>query len=87
MIITRVEANGGLTASERYAGFQARHDIHPRPGERICPVTRTKADPRCAWTIGGQVYLFCCPPCIDEFVRRAREEPEGVEGPEAYVQR
>lgn len=82
-----IEANGGTTPSQRFAGFQARHDYAPRPGDRLCPVTRTKANPECAWTVRGRVYEFCCPPCIDEFVRLAKEWPDQIEPPGAYVKR
>jgi hypothetical protein len=48
-------------------------------------VSRTKADPACHWVIAGAVYQFCCPPCIDEFVRQAKEQPEPMMPPENYV--
>jgi hypothetical protein len=80
-----IEANGRLTASEKFRGFRAQHDFAPEPGDRVCPVTRTKADPRCAWLVGGKEYLFCCPPCVDEFVRLAKERPEEVRDPGEYV--
>lgn len=82
-----VEANGRKTAAERYRGFRAEHDPNPKPGARVCPVTRTKADPRCTWVIGGRTYQFCCPPCIDETVRLARERPKELLPPEEYVRR
>jgi hypothetical protein len=81
-----IEANGGLTPSEKFAGFRAEHDFNTQPGDPLCPITRTKANPQCDWTIDGQRYEFCCPPCIDEFVRMAKEEPERIESPDAYVQ-
>ena len=80
-----IEANGRQTAAERYAGFRARHDFNPAPGAAVCPITRTKANPECTWVIGGKTYEFCCPPCIDEFVILAKEDPDGVLPPEAYV--
>jgi hypothetical protein len=82
-----IAANGSVTASQKYAGFQARHDTNPQPGEIVCPVTRTRADPRCTWVIGGRTYLFCCPPCIGEFLRMAKRNPGEVRLPEEYVQR
>ncbi|HUG93889.1 MAG TPA: cytochrome c oxidase assembly protein [Planctomycetaceae bacterium] len=81
-----IDANGRATASEKFSGFQARHDPHPRAGERICPVTRTKGNPLCTWIIGGETYEFCCPPCIDEFVRLAKEQPDRLGMPGDYVQ-
>lgn len=79
-----IEANGGRTASEKFAGFRAQHDFNPQPGEAICPVTRTKANLTCDWIIGGKRYTFCCPPCIDEFLDLAKQQPEQVQPPEHY---
>ncbi len=81
-----IAANGRQTASSRFAGFVPRHDLNPRPGDAVCPITRTKANPQCSWIIGGQRYEFCCPPCIDEFLQMAKTTPEEIEEPEAYVQ-
>jgi hypothetical protein len=81
-----IVANGNLTAAVKYRDFRARHDFNPQPGDRLCPVTRTKADPECCWTIGGREYQFCCPPCIDEFVRLARVRPDEIQLPEDYVE-
>lgn len=80
-----IAANGHITAADKYRGFRARHDANPQAGERICPVTRTKANPECRWVIGGRSYQFCCPPCIDEFVRLAKEQPAEIQPPEHYV--
>jgi hypothetical protein len=80
-----VEANGRTVPSRKYRGFQARHEYDPRPGDRLCPVTRTKASPLCTWTVGGRVYQFCCPPCIGEFVRLAKQHPDRILPPEDYV--
>lgn len=80
-----ITANGGVTAAQKYQGFQSEHDFAPRPGDRVCPVTRTKANPRCTWVVGGKEYQFCCPPCIDEFLQLAKEEPERIRPPEHYT--
>ena len=80
-----IEANGRQTPAERLRGFRPQHDFNPRRGDRLCPVTRTKAHPDCVWIIDGQEYWFCCPPCIDEFVQRAREAPEEIQPAESYV--
>lgn len=82
-----IEANGRRTSSEAFRGFVAEHDSNPRPGDAICPVTRTKANPQCAWVIDGQTYTFCCPPCVDEFVKLAKERPSEVAPPGDYVRR
>jgi uncharacterized protein len=80
-----IAANGSVTAAEKYQGFHSAHDFKPKLGDRICPVTLTKANPRCTWIVGGKTYLFCCPPCIDEFMKLARESPQKVKRPEEYV--
>lgn len=81
-----IEANGNVTASQKFKGFKAKHDLHPKPGDKICPVTLTLANPDCTWIIGGKSYEFCCPPCVDEFVAMAKESPEDVKDPSEYVQ-
>ena len=68
-----IKANHSQTASQKYRGFHSVHDMHPKSGELICPVTQTKANPKCTWIVGGKQYQFCCPPCIDEFVKLAKE--------------
>jgi hypothetical protein len=82
-----IKANGGVTASEKFKGVMSSHDMKPRPGDRICPVTRTKANPKFSWVVGGKTYEFCCPPCVDEFVKTAKEQPDQVQEPEDYVKR
>lgn len=80
-----IKANGKLSAGAKFKGFMSKHDMNPQPGDLICPVTFTKANPTVAWQINGKKYIFCCPPCVDEFVRMAKEEPEKILEPEAYV--
>jgi hypothetical protein len=82
-----IEANGNVTASQKFAAFQAAHDLNPKLGDKICPVTLTKANPKCSWIVGGKNYEFCCPPCVDEFVKLAKSKPEEVKEPEHYVKR
>ncbi len=82
-----IDANGKLSAGEKFRGFMSKHDMKPKPGDLICPVTFTKANPKIEWIVGGKKYLFCCPPCVDEFVRMAKEEPADVLEPEDYVQK
>lgn len=81
-----IKANGPLTAGSKFRGFMSKHDMNPKPGDLICPVTFTKANPNIEWQVNGKKYLFCCPPCVDEFVRMAKEEPEDLLEPEEYVQ-
>lgn len=80
-----IDANGKQTASQKYKGKMSKHDMYPKPGDAICPVTFTKANAQFEWVVGGKSYLFCCPPCIDEFVRLAKEEPDALKLPDEYV--
>ncbi len=82
-----IEANGGLTAGQKYGNKMSAHDARPRPGDKICPITDTKANPEFTWIVGGKKYEFCCPPCIDEFVRTAKESPGEIKEPEEYVKK
>lgn len=84
---TDIAANGNQTASEKFKGFSAAHEHQTKPGDRLCPVTRTKANPACAWIVGGQRYEFCCPPCVDEFVKLAKEKPDQIKPPTEYVKK
>ena len=68
-----IKANGNMTASQKFKGFKAKHDLKPKKGDKICPVTLTKANPECSWVINGKKYEFCCPPCVDEFVALAKD--------------
>lgn len=80
-----IAANGTVTASQKYFGFQSAHDSNPRVGDPICPITSTKANPACVWIVGGREYQFCCPPCIDEFVARAKKDAANIKTPAEYV--
>ncbi len=80
-----VKANGNVTAGQKYAGMTSEHDADPKRGERTCPITDTKANPEFTWVVGGKTYQFCCPPCIDEFVKKAKNQPDKIKPPEAYV--
>jgi hypothetical protein len=82
-----VRANGRGSAASKYAGFTTSHELRPRPGERFCPVSRARASSACTWTVAGKVYEFCCPPCIAEFLHRAKEQPQSVGEPEEYVKK
>jgi YHS domain-containing protein len=82
-----IAANGRQTAGDRYKGWKAEHHMKPRRGDRFCPITRIKANREYTWVVSGKTYEFCCPPCIDQFVRLAREEPQTVREPEEYVKK
>jgi YHS domain-containing protein len=82
-----IEANGNMTASQKFKGVMASHDMKPKPGDKICPITMTKANPKFTWVVGGKSYEFCCPPCVDEFVKTAKENPEEIKEPGSYVKK
>lgn len=85
--LTDIASNGSLLPAQKYSGFRAQHDYRPQSGDHLCPITRTKAHSECTWIVGGQTYEFCCPPCIAEFVRQAKEQPESILPPQAYVRK
>lgn len=81
-----IAANGNVTPYQKYRGIPSTHDMSPKPGDRICPITETKANPKFVWVIGGKSYQFCCPPCIDEFLQKAKSSDEPLPDPESFVQ-
>jgi YHS domain-containing protein len=82
-----IQANGNATASQKFKGVMASHDMKPKPGDKICPITMTKANSKFTWVVGGNSYEFCCPPCVDEFVKTAKEHPEDIKEPGSYVKK
>jgi YHS domain-containing protein len=82
-----IKANGNVTASQKFKGNKAEHDLKPQVGDKICPITLTKANPKFSWIIGGKKYEFCCPPCVDEFVAVAKENPSEIKDPSTYVKK
>ena len=80
-----IAANGKVTASQKFKGVISSHDMKPKSGDRICPITLTKANPKFTWVIDGKPYQFCCPPCVDEFVKTAKLQPEEVKTPDSYI--
>ena len=80
-----IKANGGVTATQKFKGVPSSHDMFPKEGDRICPVTKTKANPKFTWIVDGKSYQFCCPPCVDEFVTMAKERPEEMKSPDDYI--
>ena len=80
-----IKANGNVTASQKFKGIMSAHDMKPKKGDKICPVTMTKANPKFIWVVGGKPYEFCCPPCVDEFLKLAKDDPAEILPPEKYV--
>ena len=81
-----IAAAARTTASAKYRGHHAAHAA-ARPGERVCPMTGFRAADALAWRIAGEDYLFCCQPCMDEFVMVAKERPSDVRRASDYVSR
>ncbi len=79
-----IATNGNVTASQKFRGVMAKHDMKPKPGDKVCPITNTKANSRFTWVVDGKPYEFCCPPCVDEFVKLAKEQPDAIKSPETY---
>lgn len=82
-----IAANGESLPSIKFRGIASAHDMKPKPGDRICPITATKANAEFAWVVDGKTYLFCCPPCVDEFVQLAKVSQEALPPPESFVKR
>ena len=82
-----IEANGKTVATAKYKGIRAQHDDNPKPGDKICPISKTKANPKFTWVIGGKTHEFCCIPCIEEFVALAKEKPGEIKEPKDYVKK
>lgn len=81
-----IQANGGLTPDQKYQGLMANHHLHPQKGIYTCPITMTQANSKFVWVVGGKKYLFCCPPCIAEFVKNAKTHPHDLKPPDSYIQ-
>ncbi|MFO0842318.1 MAG: hypothetical protein U0797_07940 [Gemmataceae bacterium] len=82
-----IEANGSTTARQKYGEFEAKHDLDPTARKWVCPVSLVRSTPGFSWVVDGKPYRFCCPPCIDEFVRLAKDEPERIKRSEEYLKR
>jgi hypothetical protein len=82
-----VEANGKTIPAVKYNGIRPTHDSHPKPGQKICPISETVSNPKFTWVIAGKIYEFCCIPCIEEFVASAKEKPDQIKDPSAYVKK
>lgn len=82
-----IKANGGVLASAKFKGLKAQHDAKPQAGDKMCPISMTKANPQFSWVVDGQTYQFCCPPCVDEFVQLAKDHPEQIKPAGEYVKK
>ena len=82
-----IVANGDTVPTVKYKGIRAQHDDNPKSGEKICPISKTKANPKFTWIIGGKSYEFCCIPCIEEYVALAKDKPGEIQPPEFYIKK
>jgi hypothetical protein len=82
-----IAANGSTIPAVKFKGIKAEHDDNPKPGDKLCPISKTKANPKFAWIIGGKSYEFCCTPCIEEFVALAKDKPGEVKDPSEFVKK
>lgn len=82
-----ISKNGGVVPSVKFAGVAFEHDDDLKPGDRVCPVTVNKADDKCRWWVNGKEYTFCCPPCLEKFVKQAKQTPEKIKDPGEYIQK
>jgi hypothetical protein len=82
-----IKANGNRTAAEKFKGqdWSGAHDDNVKPGDKVCPVTKSKALSECAWTVKGQNYEFCCPPCVDKFINWAHFYSDRIKNANEYV--
>jgi hypothetical protein len=85
--LSDIAANGRQTASQAFRGQQSSHNDKPQPGDKICPISSTKSSEKFVWVVGGEKYEFCCPPCVDEFIKLAKEQPEKIKPPEEYIKK
>ena len=71
----------------KFKGIRPTHDDNPKAGQVICPISKTLANPKFTWVVGGKTYQFCCIPCIEEFVDKAKEKPEEIKDPSTYIKK
>lgn len=82
-----IRANGETVPSVKFRDIIWAHEEDLKPGDKICPITKNRAEDKCSWIIGGKTYEFCCPPCLDKFMLWAKKNPEKVKNPEDYVKK
>lgn len=82
-----IVANGGTPPAPELNDHEIAHVLAPRGKGWVCPVASAKSVPGYTWVLDGQEYRFCCLPCIDEFVRRAKASPDDIKRSEKYLKR
>ncbi|MCI0705302.1 MAG: hypothetical protein L0241_29940, partial [Planctomycetia bacterium] len=82
-----IQKNGNTVPAVKFYGISWSHEDNPKVGDKLCPVTVNKTDEKCAWWVNGKRYEFCCPPCLEKFVKMAKDSPEKVKDPDEYVKK
>lgn len=82
-----IQASGNTVPTVKYRGIRPAHDDNPKAGQKICPISKTLANPKFTWVVAGKTYEFCCIPCIEEFVDKAKTKPDEVLDPSAYIKK
>jgi len=82
-----IVANGNTTATLKFQGIKSEHDMRPKTGDMLCPISGTKANPKFTWIIDGKPYQFCCPPCVDEFLSNSKSSTDPLPDPESFVKK
>jgi len=59
--------------------------MSPKEGDCICPITKTKVNPKFTWIENGKHLKCGCPPCIDEFKKSTKATNESMTDPDSYV--
>lgn len=84
---TDIAANGSTSPYQKYASVIPMHEAKVNPGDQVCPISETKPNAKLPWVIGGKTYTFCCPPCIGEFVTKAKTTPLLIKSPQEYIKK
>jgi len=82
-----IVANGNTIATLKFQGIKSEHDMRPKIGDMLCPISGTKANPKFTWIIDGKSYQFCCPPCVDEFLSNSKSSTDPLPDPESFVKK
>ena len=77
---------GNVTASQKFKGMKSTH-ADAVAGEKVCPIFGTRPNAKFTWVVNGKPYEFCCPPCVDEFVKAAKESPASIKEPGDYLKK
>jgi hypothetical protein len=83
--VADINANGNTTPEQKFKGKKWAHEDGLKVGDKICPITKNKAEADCAWIIQKQRYEFCCPPCLDKFMGWAHNDTAKVKEADQYV--